>query len=73
MVGMKAHINVPETTVPKFYKARSLTYALQEPVSKELQCLANNVSIIPAQYWAALIVPIVKENNQGYVVIIRSL
>lgn len=66
MVGMKAHINVPENTMPKFYKSWPVTYTLQEPVSQELQCLQDNVSIIPAEYsdWAALIVPIVKEDKK---------
>lgn len=65
IVGMKTHINVPENSVPKFYKPRPLAYALQKPVSQELQHLQDNGSIIPVQYsdWAAPIVRIIKEDK----------
>ncbi|XP_065190696.1 uncharacterized protein K02A2.6-like [Sycon ciliatum] len=51
---------------PRFLKARSVPYALQSAVEKELDKLVDNNVIQPVEFaeWAAPIVPVLKSNGQ---------
>ena len=62
-VEAKRHIN-PEAQ-PRFYKSRSVPYALRQKVEQELDRLEEAGVIVPTQHsdWAAPIVPVVKSNG----------
>ncbi|XP_063420560.1 uncharacterized protein K02A2.6-like [Mytilus trossulus] len=63
--GMKAKIDVDESAVPKYFKARPLSYALKDKVEMELERLEKEGQIQQVEFsdWAAPIVPVVKENG----------
>ena len=65
MKGFKAKFYVDETVPPKFCKARSVPYAMQTKVEKELERLTKEGIIEPVQYaeWAAPIVPVLKSDK----------
>lgn len=60
-----ATINLKEGTVPKFFRARPLPYALQNKIENELNRLADANIIIPVDYsdWATPIVPVLKKDG----------
>ncbi|XP_058872250.1 uncharacterized protein K02A2.6-like [Acipenser ruthenus] len=63
--GTKAVIEVDGNVKPRFFKARTVPYALKEKVSAELQRLQKAGIIEPVQFskWAAPIVPIMKPDG----------
>lgn len=63
--GTTAKIHVEENAQPKYYKARPVSFALRDKISKELERLETNGTIEKVQYseWAAPIVPRLKEDN----------
>ena len=63
---MQVKINVKSGTIPRFFKARPIPYALKEKVENELDRLQQEVIIEPVQFaeWAAPIVPVCKSNGQ---------
>ena len=62
---MQVKINVKSETIPRFFKARPIPYALKEKVEKELDRLQQE-GIEPVQFaeWATPIVPVCKFNGQ---------
>ena len=63
--GTKARIHVDADAQPKFCKARSVAYTLQEKVDKELDRLQQQGVIEPVKFseWATPIVPVLKQNG----------
>ncbi|XP_065185812.1 uncharacterized protein K02A2.6-like [Sycon ciliatum] len=61
----KVKLSVADSARPRFLKARSVPYALQAAVEKELSRLEEAGIISPVQYseWAAPIVPVLKRNG----------
>ena len=59
----KIHVD-PEAT-PKFYRARSVPYAIKGKIEQELQRLENEgvVSKVVESEWAAPIVPVIKSDG----------
>ena len=59
---MTAEIRVDHQATPRFFKARSVLYALRGKVEQELKRLERDGIIQPVQFsnWAAPIVPVVK-------------
>lgn len=66
MQGVTAKIHVDPNATPKFYKARSVPFALQAGVEEELERLQKQSIIEPVQFsdWAAPIVPVVKSDGK---------
>ena len=66
MQGVTAKIHVDPNATPKFYKARSVPFALQAGVEEELERLQKQGIIEPVQFsdWAAPIVPVVKRDGK---------
>ena len=66
MQGVIAKIHVDPNATPKFYKARSVPFALQAGVEEELERLQKQGIIEPVQFsdWAAPIVPVVKRDGK---------
>ena len=63
--GMTAEIHVDPQAPPRFFKARSVPYALRGKVEKELERLERDGIIQPVQFsnWAGPIVPVVKRDG----------
>lgn len=61
--GIKAHISMPATAQPHFFRPRPVTF----PVEAELERLQNEGIITPVQYsdWAAPLVPVLKSDGQS--------
>ncbi|XP_041863718.1 uncharacterized protein K02A2.6-like [Melanotaenia boesemani] len=60
--GTKATIHVADKAVPRFFRPRSLPYAMKAKVDEELDRLLREEIITPVKYseWAAPVVPILK-------------
>ena len=65
--GYKAKIHVDPNAPPKFYKARTVPYALREKVEAELQRLQEEGTLEPVEIadWAAPIVPVLKSDKSS--------
>lgn len=63
--GMKATIRVSAEACPKFYRPRSVPYAMRSKVEEELDRLLKEGIISPVKYaeWAAPIVPVLKPDG----------
>ncbi|XP_063049093.1 uncharacterized protein K02A2.6-like [Engraulis encrasicolus] len=63
--GMKATIRVSAEASPKFYRPRSVPYAMRAKVEEELERLQREGIITPVKYaeWAAPIVPVLKPDG----------
>ena len=63
--GMKATIRVSTEARPKFYRPRSLPYAVEKKVEKEIDRLKKEGIISPVKYaeWAAPVVPVLKPDG----------
>jgi hypothetical protein len=63
--GMTATIHVDAESRPKFYRPRSVPYAMRGKVEKELERLEQQGVIKPVQFsdWAAPIVPVLKKDG----------
>ena len=59
-MGYNAQIQIDPTATPKFCKARTVPYAYQELVNKELDRLVEQGILTPVSFadWAAPIVPV---------------
>ena len=64
--GVEVKLLVTETMSPKFYRPRQVSYALREKI-QELFNLTKARIIEPIHYskWAALIVPVLKNNGKA--------
>ena len=64
--GYKATLHVDPNASPKFCKARTVPYAMQELVEKELDRLVDEGILEPIQFaeWAAPIVPVLKSDKK---------
>ena len=60
--GVKATLSVDKTATPRFFRARSVPFALRDRVEAELDKLVREGILHPVQFsdWAAPIVPVVK-------------
>ena len=63
--GAKAKIHVPEGATPRFFKPRSLPYAMKGKVESEIDRLVGEGILKPVEFseWAAPIVPVLKPDN----------
>ena len=63
--GVEAKLYINPEAQPRFYKPRSVPYALRQKVAEELDRLEEAGVIVPTQHsdWAAPIVPVVKTNG----------
>ncbi|XP_056589597.1 uncharacterized protein K02A2.6-like [Triplophysa dalaica] len=63
--GAKAKIHVPRDAKPRFFRARSLPFAMREKVEAELERLLKDHIIEPVKFaeWAAPVVPVVKPDG----------
>ena len=63
--GSEAKLHINTAARPRFYKPRSVPYALRQKVERELDRLEEAGVIVPTQHsdWAAPIVPVVKSNG----------
>ena len=63
----EAKINVDPNAVPRFYKARTVPYAMREKVEAELDRLVAEGTLEPVEYsdWAAPIVAVVKSDRKS--------
>ncbi len=63
--GFEAHINVDPTATPRFYKPRSVPYALRQKIETELDRMLGEGIIEPVKYseWACPIVPVLKPDS----------
>lgn len=63
--GMTATIHVKLGSVPKFYRPRSVPFAMRSKVDVEINRLLNENIITPVKYseWAAPVVPILKPDG----------
>lgn len=70
--GPPVHLQLKEGATPKFYKARSIPFALHDKVSQELDRLVaiGVLSGVAHAEWATPIVPVLKKD--GTVQILRS-
>ena len=62
LVGYKAKIHVDANVTPKFFKARSIPYAMRAKIEEELEKLKQQGILEPIAYseWATPIVPVLK-------------
>ena len=65
LTGFQAKLELKQDAQPKFSKARSVPYALKEPIKEELQRLENLGVIEKVSFseWASPVVPVPKVNN----------
>ena len=65
--GYEAKINVDPNATPRFYKARSVPYAMREKVEAELARLVAEGTLVPVEYsdWATPIVAVVKSDRKS--------
>ena len=65
--GYEATINVDPTATPRFYKARTVPYAMRESVEAELDRLVAQGTLEPVEYsdWAAPIVAVMKSDRKS--------
>ena len=63
--GVQAKIHIKPNTQPKFWRARSVPFAVRKRVEEELDRLLDEGVISPVQHseWATPIVPVVKKNG----------
>ena len=63
--GVKATLSVDKTATPRFFRARSVPFALRDRVESELDKLVKEGILHPVQFsdWAAPIVPVVKKDG----------
>ena len=63
--GSEAKLHINTAARPRFYKPRSVPYALCQKVERELDRLEEAGVIVPTQHsdWTAPIVPVVKSNG----------
>lgn len=63
--GFEAKIHVEKDVQPKFYKARPVSYALQNKVDVELERLRDQGVLEPVKFseWATPVVPVLKANG----------
>ena len=63
----KASIDVDPRAKPRFYKSRSIPYAMRDLVTKELQRLVSEGVLEPVQFsdWASPIVAVLKEDRKS--------
>lgn len=63
--GVSAKLHVDPQAQPRFYRPRSVPYAMKEKVELELDRLHQQGIIEPVQFseWAAPIVPVLKQNG----------
>lgn len=64
--GMKATISETEGTRPRFFRPRTVPFALQDVVAQELQRLQRDGVLTPVRTseWAAPIVPVLKKDGR---------
>ena len=67
LVGFYAQIQIDPLTTPKFCKARTVLYAYQALVNKELDRLVDQGILTSIQFadWEAPIVPVLKSDKQS--------
>ena len=65
MKSFKAHLHLKEGSKPKFYKPRTIPFAIKNVVGKELDRLEEAGIVIKENYseWAAPIVPVPKQDG----------
>ncbi|XP_029904245.1 LOW QUALITY PROTEIN: uncharacterized protein K02A2.6-like [Myripristis murdjan] len=63
--GFKATIHVPDNAAPRFYRPRSVPYAMKPKVDAEIDRLLKENIITPVKYseWAAPVVPLLKPDG----------
>lgn len=63
--GFKATIQVPTDAAPRFYRPRSVPYAMKPKVDAEIDRLIKEDIITPVKYsdWAAPVVPLLKPDG----------
>ena len=63
--GVQAKFNIKPGSTPRFYRARSVPYALKTKVEQELDRLEQQDVLEPVEFsnWAAPIVPVVKQDG----------
>ena len=64
--GVKATFSVDKTAIPRFFRARSVPFALRDKVEAELDRLVKAGILRPVRFsdWAAPIVPVVKKDGR---------
>lgn len=62
----KIKLELKENSQPKYMLARSVPFALQEKIEKELQRLAEEKIIVPVETseWATPVMPVLKPNGE---------
>ena len=65
MKGTQAKIYIGSTATPKLCRARTVPYAIQEKVEREINRLEREGVITPVSFseWAAPVVPVVKNDG----------
>ena len=65
LTGYKAKIHIDPTAIPKYFKARSVPYAMKSKIEDELDRLQKKGIIKPVTFseWAAPIVPVLKADK----------
>jgi transposase InsO family protein len=64
--GPLVHLEVSESAIPKFCKARPVPFALRDKVEAEIDRLVKEGIYVPVPYskWATPLVPVLKPNGQ---------